>query len=623
MCGFVGFIDYRKKSSQAVLVKMCDVIQHRGPDAGNYFFEEQSDFQIGLGHRRLSIIDLHSTANQPMFYKDWVIVFNGEIYNFREIRSELIKLGHVFDTNSDTEVILQSFEEWHTKSINKFIGMFAFLLFNRKTQEVFTVRDRPGVKPLHVYKDDGIIMWASEIKSFLQHPMFVKKIDLSAIKTYLQLGHIPTPFSIYKGVSKQFPGTICKYSIIGKQSVAERYWDVTSFYLKDNLDISYEEAKSKTLRILESACNYRLVADVPVGVFLSGGYDSTLVTSIIQTNRTDRIKTFTIGVEDEKINEAKFAREIANRLGTDHTEHYIHESDMLALFEGLPYYYDEPFGDSSAIPTMLVSKIARQSVSVALSADGGDEVFGGYNRYDKLRMLKRFRILKNIPLPYSFLINSVVQDRLKAERIISLLKYPNPITLSRVLNNPYSRDEIDDLFLNNLDDYTQNIDEKIFSIKDDLKSMMAMDYTSYLLDDILVKVDRATMRFSLEGREPLLDHRLIEFAAGLPDSYKINGSQKKYILKDIVHDFVPKEVMERPKMGFAAPIKKWLRKDLVPLLDEYFSENFLHKQGIFNVPALKQMINDFKVEKNNINATKVWYLLVFQIWFQKWMVDEK
>lgn len=620
MCGIVGFIDYKKKSSKEMLENMCNVLTHRGPDAGNYFLKEYDDFQIGLGHRRLSIIDLEATANQPMIFEDWVIVFNGEIYNYAEIKKELLSKGRLFKTNSDTEVILQAFDEWGENCVNHFIGMFAFILFNREKKEIYTIRDRTGIKPLHVYNNGNIIMWASEIKAFHKHPEFRKELNLESVKSFIQLGYVPSPESIFKNVSKQKPGTICHIKISENVKNTHEYWNVNTFYTQKEKTITYQDAKKDLKALLQSACNYRMVADVPVGVFLSGGYDSTLVTSMLQSCSSKKIKTFTIGVNDPKINEAQFAKEISTILGTDHTEVYLSENEMFEQIKDFAFYYDEPFGDSSAIPTMLVSQAARKDVTVALSADGGDELFAGYNRYAHLSMLEKVRKIKKIPLAEKIL-PFLIKDSLKKDRLVQLLNNPNAITLAKTLNNPYYKQEIDALFLSKIAD-TQIQNQGIsHTNRDDLKAMLAFDYETYLLNDILVKVDRATMRYGLEGREPLLDHRLIEYVANLPNDFKINNGIKKYILKDIIHDYVPKELMERPKMGFAAPVEYWLRNNLKEELDYYLSEDYINKQRIFSYQSVCKLKEEFYSRKNNY-ITKIWYILVFQMWYEKWIENE-
>jgi len=384
LCGIVGLVDFTKKSSKQVLNEMGDELAHRGPDAANYFFKEKEKYQIGLGHRRLSIIDLNAVANQPMFFRDWIIIFNGEIYNYNELKEELMKRGRLFSTHSDTEVILQAFDEWGEGSVQKFIGMFAFILYNRRSNELFTVRDRAGVKPLFCYSKGAILMWTSELKAFHKHPQFEKELDQESINSFLQLGYVPSPNSIFRHLIKQPPGTICRYDLHNRNVSTEEYWNVHSFYRKEIQKIDYPDAKAKTKELLISACNYRMVADVAVGVFLSGGYDSTLVTAALQSGRTEKIKTFTVGIEDSKLNEAVFAKKIANHLGTNHTEIYLSEQEMFNQLKDFSFYYDEPFGDASALPTMLVSKSARKEVKVALSADGGDEVFARYDNYSHI-----------------------------------------------------------------------------------------------------------------------------------------------------------------------------------------------------------------------------------------------
>lgn len=616
MCGIVGFIDFNKKSSKEILTKMSDMLMHRGPDSANYFFEDNEDFQIGLGHRRLSIIDLQAAANQPMFFKDWVIVFNGEIYNFAEIRTQLEEKGRLFSTKSDTEVILQSFDEWGEKAVNRFIGMFAFILYNRTQNKIFTIRDRTGIKPLHIYQNDEILMWASEIKSFHEHPAFTKTLDMESVKSFIQLGYVPSPRSIFKNVTKQKPGTIRSYDIEKREWSETEYWNVNDYYRQPESKLTYPEAKSQLKDLLVSACNYRMVADVPVGVFLSGGYDSALVSSVLQSGSSQKIKTYTIGVHDAELNEAQFAKEISGILGTDHTEIYLSENEMFEQLEDFAFYFDEPFGDSSAIPTMLVSKAAKQEVTVALSADGGDELFAGYNRYDHLPRLALLKKLSKIPFVKKVL-PQFIRDPYNRERISDLLKSPDAVTLAKTLNNPYYKDEINNLFRRSYRD-SQQVTVPKNKLADSLKDMLAYDYETYLLNDILVKVDRATMRYSLEGREPLLDHRLVEFAANLPNDFKIRNGVKKYILKDIVHEYLPKEMMERPKMGFAAPVDSWLKNNLKDKLNYYLSETYINQQNIFSYEGVQKIKDDFLQNKNKY-ALKLWYILVFQMWYDKWM----
>lgn len=619
MCGFAGYIDFNKKSTNAILIKMNDVIQHRGPDAVDYFEEQTETYIIGLGHRRLSIIDLNESANQPMFFNNMVIVFNGEIYNYKEIRLELEALGRTFATQSDTEVILQSFDQWGDDSVYKFIGMFSILIYDKKLKQITVFRDRPGVKPFHYYWSNNIFLFASEIKSFHEHPQFIKELNHEAIPQYLQYGYIPTPNSIFKNVKKLEGGSILKFDLNFRNITVKKYWNVNNYYEKPKLKISFQEAKDKLETLLKNACSYRMVSDVPVGVFLSGGYDSTLVTSILQSNSKNKIRTFTIGVNDEKLNEATFAKETAEHLGTDHTEVYCTSQEMFNLIDDLPFYYDEPFGDSSALPTMLVSKIAKKNVTVALSADGGDELFAGYNRYDYLPKLKKIQKISKLPLPYDLIIEKLVKKDKNVKRYKKLIQNPSASNLAKILNEVFCLEDIKPLFKKDISVnalYANTIVSN--NIKGNLSQMMAYDYNTYLLDDILVKVDRATMSASLEGREPLLDHRILEFSAQLPDEYKYKNGSKKHILKEIVHKYVPKEMMERPKMGFAIPILKWLQTSLTEKVDYYLSESFIKKQDIFNYEEVRVLKENILNEKDT-HYQKLWYLLMFQMWYKKWM----
>ena len=384
MCGIAGFIDFNKKSNQELLVNMTDTLEHRGPDDKGYKIWNTEKAAIGFGHRRLSIIDLSPLGHQPMYSKNgrWSIVFNGEIYNYKEIQTELIQIGYEFASNSDTEVILNAFDCWGKQAVHKFIGMFAFALYDMKEQKIHIYRDRAGVKPVYYYWKDNLFLFASELKAFHQHPNFHKDIDVDAVALYFSYTYIPAPYTIFKDTHKLIPGHFLTIDLDSQKITTEKYWDVYDYYAKPALKISKEEAKEETKNLLKSACEYRMVADVPVGVFLSGGYDSSIVTALLQQDRTEKIKTYTIGYADKRFNEATYAKEVATLLGTDHTEYYCPVQDAVDILLTQPHYYDEPFWDSSAIPTTIVSKLARQSVTVALSADGGDEIFAGYHRYD-------------------------------------------------------------------------------------------------------------------------------------------------------------------------------------------------------------------------------------------------
>ena len=613
--------------------KMNRMLAHRGPDGEGYGIYNHANAVIGLGHRRLSIIDLSEGGSQPQTFGSLHITFNGEIYNYAEIKKELEQKGHQFNSHSDTEVILHAYTQWGSHALQKFIGMFAFVIYDEINQKLFACRDRAGVKPLFYFWKNGLFLFGSELKALLQHPEFTKEINSNATAAFMQYGYVPAPHCIFNDTYKLKPGHFLELDLV-KQSIAEtQYWNVYDAYNKPILQIDLPDAITETEKLLTNAFQYRMVSDVPVGVFLSGGYDSSCVTALLQANNTEKIKTFTIGVPDAGLNEAPFAKAIAKHLGTDHTEYYCTQKEALEIVPQLPYFYDEPFADSSAIPTSLVSKIAREKVTVALSADAGDEIFAGYNRYDY--MLKYGKKLQQVPgfirrgtaammdvIPANSIpvMNKKYLFHSRYEKLKSFLKNPSDRTFFKQMSQHMSNKDIDRLFKHPVYDVTTSFDStelkpENYSI---LNYMMAVDYQTYLVDDILQKVDRAGMRVSLEGREPFLDHRIIEWAAQLPMEYKYNNGNKKFIIKEIVHKYIPKEIMDRPKMGFGIPIANWLQHDLKPFVDQYFDEAFIIKQNIFNNDEIQRIKKSFyhgKIER----AEKIWFLLMFQMWYDRWM----
>ena len=637
MCGISGFIDFNRKSTKEVLEQMTKTLAHRGPDGDGIEFLETETAQIGLGHRRLAILDLSEHGKQPMYFKPLWICFNGEIYNFREIKTELSQLGHTFNGDSDTEMILHAYLEWGEKCIDRFIGMFAIFIYNEETGTVFCARDRAGVKPFFYYMKDGLFMFASELKAFHKHPDFRKEINLDAAASFMQYGNVPTPHCIFKFCSKLKPGhhfTLSLDTPPGNLDAIkqQQYWNVYDAYNSPKLDLSYTDALKETETILQSAFDYRMVSDVPVGVFLSGGYDSACVTALLQKDRTEKLKTFTIGVPDIGLNEAPYAKDVAEHLGTDHTEITCTQKDALELIQDLPYYFDEPFADSSAIPTTLVSKMARRDVTVALSADAGDEIFAGYNRYDY--MLKYGKKLNRIPgfarKSMAGMMRTIPSDKIpvlknkynfhnRYEKLKNVLKNPSDEFIMLSLSQQFTDEQMRDVVkadFKSIDTLYKS--EELVNGRTPLSYMMAIDYQTYLLDDILQKVDRSTMSQSLEGREPFLDQRIIEFAARLPDDYKYHNGVKKRILRDLVHKSIPKEMMDRPKMGFAIPIAEWMKNELKGLVEEYISESKIKEQGILNWEYISKLKNDFFNGKKEYD-TKIWYVLTFQMWYAKWM----
>ena len=633
MCGITGFIDFNKQSSLPILEAMTTTMVHRGPDGFGVQEIVTSDAQIGFGHRRLAIIDLSDHGKQPMQFNQHWICFNGEIYNFQEIKDELAQLGHQFNGGSDTEMILHAYAEWGEKCLDKFIGMFAFALFDAGKNRIFMARDRAGVKPFFYYWKDGLFLFASELKAFHQHPHFEKSINRDAVAAYMQFGNIPTPHCIFEHCAKLKPGHFAFLDLSSRNFTTTCYWNVYDSYNKPKLSVSFEEAKEQTKSLIVSACNYRMVADVPVGVFLSGGYDSTLVTALLQQERTSPLKTFTIGVPDIGLNEAPYAKDIAQHLGTDHTEYTCTEKEAFDLIPELPFHFDEPFADSSAIPTTLVSKIARNEVTVALSADAGDEVFAGYNRYDY--MLRYGKKLKKIPnfvrKSTSAMMNLVPADKIpilrskynfhnRYEKLKGILKDSSAENLMLNLSQQFTDEKLKQFMANDFQQLSTAFQSKELQQEhySPLAYMMAIDYQTYLVDDILQKVDRSAMTASLEGREPLLDHRIIEYAAQLPDHYKYHNGVKKYILREIAHDYIPPTLMDRPKMGFAIPIGKWMQHDLRDLVESYINEETIASQGLFDWQEVSNLKNAFLNGKTEYEM-KIWYLLMFQMWYERWM----
>lgn len=633
MCGIAGFIDFKKTSDEATLKNMTTSLAHRGPDGEGFYFAQSEFAQTGLGHRRLSIIDLSTVAGQPMTYKHFHIVFNGEVYNYEEIKAELLGKGHSFVTKSDTEVILHAYEEWGVQAVDRFVGMFAFVIYDDIKQQAIAFRDRTGIKPFFYYWNDGLFMFGSELKAFHQHNRFQKKININAVAAFLQHGNVPAPHCIFENTYKLNPGHYLLVDYANKTIDKHEYWSVYNLYNRPKLKIDLPEAVEETEKALKKAFEYRMVSDVPVGVFLSGGYDSSCVTALLQQGRTEKIKTFTIGMDEKHLDESPYARDIANYLGTDHTEYHCTDDDAKSIIPSLSYYYDEPFADSSAIPTMLVSRLAREKVTVALSADAGDELFAGYNKYEIY--LQRRTSLSKLPKPLAlsghylsklFPVHAmpfVKNNHLfvnRYDRFSEMLKNPTFSTIYALSSELLTTREIDKLFISKVTKLETNY--RVNKLKpeyyDPLTFMMAIDYETYLVDDILQKVDRASMSVALEGREPFLDHQLLDWVSVLPVDMKYRNGEKKFILKEIVHKYIPREKMERPKMGFAIPIMTWMKTSFKEIIYSYLNEDYITKQGIFDKHQINHIVHGF-YNGNHASPEKLWYLLMFQLWYSEWM----
>ncbi|GAB2531051.1 asparagine synthase (glutamine-hydrolyzing) [Rufibacter soli] len=614
MCGIAGFIDYTKASVEADLHLITDCIAHRGPDAAGYFF----DGTVGLGHRRLSILDLSEAANQPMYAQNenHVIIYNGEVYNFQEIAK---KLNVPLQTTSDTEVILEAFIKWGPDFVHELNGMFAFAIFDRKAEKFYLYRDRMGIKPVYYFYDGNRFAFSSELKSLVQLPFLKGKLTLNqeAISQFLYLGYIPRPNSIYNEIKKMDSGSFME---ITKETMSiSKYWDLTKKV--SNEVLSDETSAKKQLKDLVcSSVQYRMISDVPFGTFLSGGIDSSLVTAVAQSVSDKPVNTFSIGFESGKHNESKFAADVAKHLGTDHHAFTVTEKEALNWVDELTSIYDEPFADSSAIPTILVSELARKHVTMTLSGDGGDELFLGYGMYQWAERLsnpfvKAFRhtIAAGLPL---------LGERY--ERGAQVFKYPSEEKVkSHIFSQEqylFSEAEIQQLLT---PEYSAKpiIQEGWENGSRSLTPMEAQaffDMQYYLQDDLLVKVDRATMRHSLETRVPLLDYRIVEFALNLSPELKVKNGISKYLLKEVLYDFVPKEIFDRPKWGFSVPLGTWLKGDLRYLLEDYLNESVVTNFGVVRYSEVERLKKNFLNGKDYL-YNRIWLLIVLHKWLVEFM----
>jgi len=597
MCGICGFYN-RNDISYDSLKKMNDLMIYRGPDdSGEEIFEGRSGGTVGMAQRRLSILDLSRLGHQPMSSNDGrvTLVYNGEIYNYTEIRQEIPE--YAFCSNTDTEVIIASYLKWGIeKAVEKFNGMFAFALYDRKTNELFLVRDRVGVKPLYYWLDGNSIVFSSELKPIMACPGFVKTIDKKVMARYLYHQYINAPYSIFKNVYKVEPGTILTISSTKKNFIEKnKYWDVSNIYNSLPHDITdLDEAKKHLKDLLRKSVNYRMISDVPVGSFLSGGYDSSLISAIAQEQLgSKKLKTFAIGVTDEGYDEAPFAKKIAEYLGTDHTEMYISEKEMLGLVESIPRYFDEPFADSSEIPTMLVSKLAKRDVTVVLSGDAGDELFCGYTVYDSVRRAQQVDKLGAMAYYFGQIgIGGKLTDRYPL-KLRMIAENRNKLTKTQYSSLHY-HPIIYNLFVKDIKPVSIDYQiENRYNVKNWQIRRMLLDMDTYLPGDILTKVDRASMKYSLETRCPLLDKNVVEYSFRIDQKLKYSNGDKKHILKELAYDYIPRELLERPKHGFGVPYGKWLRGPLKEQLQEYASIDRLRKQDIFIPETTNALVNEF------------------------------
>lgn len=643
MCGICGKLVFGKSTiDRELLINMTEEISYRGPDAEGYYLRHISNpypLSIGLAHRRLSIIDLSDAGKQPMSNEDGTIwlVYNGEIYNFLELREELIKSGHRFKSKTDSEVIIHLYEEYGVDFIKRVNGMFAFALWDENILRLFLFRDRIGIKPLLYYWDGKQFIFASELKSILKDPEVKKKINPQALPLYLTFNYTPAPLTMFEGIKKLNPGT---YLIVEGGKIKEvNYWDIKpdseiSVTPSRKWDIkSLNNLKSELFDLLSDAVRIRLISDVPLGAFLSGGIDSSIIVALMSMNQKEPVNTFSIGFKDAPIfDETHYARKVAERFKTEHHEIILTYKDMIDVFEEVINTFDEPFADSSAIPTYIVSRETKRFVKVALSGDGGDELFAGYRSY--LSEYWRTLYFKLPALLRTHIIEKII-ERLPDSRDVKLLEYIRrakkfiKATKGDFLQRILSLKEVFPLELREeimLNSKMSEEDPAMTWLKkrlilwgnDPFTTILYMDLKESLPCDMLNKVDWMSMKNSLEVRVPLLDHRVVEFSFKIPGSFKIYKGKTKYILKESFKDTLPKELYNRPKSGFEIPIGKWLKGELRFLMDKYLSMEKIMEQKIFNYSTIKLLIENLLKGKTD-TSWMIWNLIVFQYWYEKYL----
>lgn len=640
MCGLVGFWDLKallkEKEGLALAKKMADRIQSRGPDS----FGSWMDLKTGIlfAHRRLSIQDLSPEGHQPMhsLSRRFTTIYNGEIYNGPDLQKELVKKGYKFRGHSDTEVMLAAFEEWGVvESTKKFIGMFAIVLWDHKEQKVILIRDRLGIKPLYWGWQENVLFFGSQIKSFYPHPLWKGNINKQALTAFFRFSYVPAPLSIYDGIQKLKPGTILE--IFKDKSYRETvFWsleDVRNYGGHHQFIGSFEEATNELEMLLKDAVGKRMLSDVPLGAFLSGGIDSSTVVVLMQAQSAQKIKTFSIGFQEDRYNEAIYAKEMAKHLGTDHHEFYVTAKEAQDIIPDLSSWYDEPFADSSQIPTYLVSKLARQFVTVSLSGDGGDELFAGYTRYfvgDRFWQLsQKFpRFLKGVtekslslvpPTFWNFL-QSMLPKNIAPSHLGEKMRKVQELLKSNTLENYYKTlvsqwDNPEALVKGGKDYLAPCWDVLNSEDRSSVEIMQYLDTLTYLPDDILAKVDRASMAVSLEARVPLIDHRVVEFSWTLPMDMKVHQGKGKRILREILKRYVPEHLFERPKMGFGVPIGDWIRGDLREWTESLLSKESLASSGLIEPEPILQKWQEHLSGKQNWQYS-LWPVLMFQSWYR-------
>ncbi|WP_419786670.1 asparagine synthase (glutamine-hydrolyzing) [Pseudodesulfovibrio sp.] len=625
MCGICGFIDTKALAGESDLARMTATLPHRGPDDQGIWFD--SEHGIGLGHTRLSILDLSPLGHQPMHSAcgRYAITYNGEVYNHLSLRNELS--GYDFRSTSDTETILAAIREWGLEqAVKRFVGMFAFAVWDRQERRLHLVRDRVGIKPLYYGNISGAVVFGSELKALRAFPGFNNELDRDALCAYFRHCYIPAPSSIYKDVYKLQPGTIATFAEGATAPSITTYWSARDVWANGGchpFQGDIEMATEALEGLLDDAVSLRMLSDVPLGAFLSGGIDSSTIVALMQKRSTRPIKTFSIGFHESRFNEADHAREVARHLGTDHTELYLTPQDLLDVIPLIPRHWDEPFADSSQIPTYCISRLAREQVTVCLSGDGGDELFAGYSRYF---MMDKWGLVEKVPLPFRRMAAALVPHLPAA--LFSLFGRLGPHLRWRA--DAVSMTDFSEFYRSLISQF-RHPQELVLGAKeagsqltdpdnrlslDRFGLMTFWDTVSYLPDDILTKVDRASMAVALESRVPLLDHRVIEFAASLPTQLKVEGKTGKTVLRKVLHKYVPAELVERPKMGFGVPIEQWMANELRDWCEALLDKTTMQRQGILNTEKVQQLWQDY-LNGDYFFCHHLWNILMFQSWLEE------
>jgi asparagine synthase (glutamine-hydrolysing) len=627
MCGIVGFVDRRRRGpvDEALLARMCEAIRHRGPDEDGFFH----DTGVGLAMRRLAIIDLKS-GQQPMYNADRTaaIVFNGEIYNYKEVRATLEQRGHTFHTDCDTEVIVHAYDEYGADCPKHLCGMFAFAIWDSRREELFLARDRVGKKPLLYAQVGDELVFGSEFSALLLHPRVSREVNREAIHHYLTFMCVPAPLTAYRDIRKLEPGHTLRYTRDGEIKL-ERYWQ-PDFSRKTKMN--EEEAGERAVEILREAVRVRLMSEVPLGAFLSGGVDSSAVVALMSEVSSTPVKTFSIGFEEQDFSELHHARRVAEHVGAEHHE-FIVRPDALEVLPTLVEHYGEPYADSSAIPTYYVSRETRRHVTVALNGDGGDECFAGYERYAAMKLAGKYRSVPGL-LREGLIRNAVAlyptseTRRSRARDLKRFLDAASLPTVERYMRWISVLDQTakDDLYTADFRREMEGHEAAAFIAPwfahangaGVVDASLLADTMTYLPNDLLVKVDIASMAVSLEARSPFLDHHVIEFAASLPENLKLRGLTTKYLLKRVLAKLLPAENLSRRKMGFGVPIGHWLRGEMQPFLRETLLSEKTLGRGFFQPAAVARMV-ELHTRGERDYAHQLWTLLMLELWFQRFI----